>query len=332
MPYIDPSSVIEKLESMGAKKILLQLPDGLKPHVFQYFSKLSERFSVIVSSQPFYGACDIGNMEVYSGVDCIVQLGHSAIPNIGYPKPVIFEEYRYSPASLPEPELFEPIRERGFRRIGLLASVQYLDFLPGVREVLEKSGFATAIGNPDSRMRHPGQVLGCNFSAAHSISGEVDCFLIISTGRFHSIGVQLSTDLDTFLLDVNEMKLHSMSGEKERFLRSRYAVLSRARDAKKFCVVMDTKIGQKRTSLANLIAGKVKEMGGQAVMVSADDIRPSDFENMQCDAVVFTGCPRVPIDDWEKFSMPIMTPPEFLQIYGFKQQSGYVMDEIVAVD
>jgi 2-(3-amino-3-carboxypropyl)histidine synthase len=317
---------------MKAKKILLQLPDGLKPHVFDYFSKLSEKFSVIISSEPFYGACDVGNMEVYKDVDCIVQLGHSEIPNINYPKPVIFEEYRNSREIEMKEGIFDLLKEKNYRTIGLVSSIQYVDMMYDVRNALEKTGFKAIIGRQDRRMKYPGQVLGCNFSAAHSISQEADCFLVVSTGKFHGIGVQLSTDKEVFILDLNEMRLVPMREDTDRFLKVRYARLSRAMDAKRFCVVADTKIGQYRKKLAEVIVDQVREAGKQAVLVTTNDIKPSDYENMMCDAVIFTGCPRVPIDDQDKFAMPILTPPEFQSLFGIKRPSRYVMDEIVAVD
>ena len=112
--------VIRQLDDIKARKILLQLPDGLKPHVFDYFSRLSEKFSVIVSSESFYGACDISTMDVYRDVDCIVQLGHSEIPNIEYPKPVIFMEYRIQGEIGIDDEAFQPLKEKGHKKIGLL--------------------------------------------------------------------------------------------------------------------------------------------------------------------------------------------------------------------
>ena len=51
MIYVDPTETIEKLRAMKAKRILLQLPDGLKPRVFEYFNALSREFNVIVSSE-----------------------------------------------------------------------------------------------------------------------------------------------------------------------------------------------------------------------------------------------------------------------------------------
>ncbi|MEM0156253.1 MAG: diphthamide synthesis protein, partial [Thermoplasmataceae archaeon] len=179
MLSIDVDDTIEKLEKMGARKILLQLPDGLKPHVFEYFNQLSSRFSVIVSSDPFYGACDVGNEEQYRDVDCIVQYGHSIIPNIKYPKPMIFQEARNDSTFSLTPEMFRDLQEHGFRRIGLLSSIQYMDRMNEARDILKKMGFEVIVGNQDQRLAYPGQVLGCNFSSAHSISMDVDAYVIV---------------------------------------------------------------------------------------------------------------------------------------------------------
>jgi 2-(3-amino-3-carboxypropyl)histidine synthase len=332
MLSVDVEDTIEKLEKMGARKILLQLPDGLKPHVFEYFNRLSSRFSIIVSSDPFYGACDVGNEEQYRDVDCIVQYGHSVIPNVKYPKPMIFQEARNDSSLSLDPEMFLGLQGHGYSSIVLLSSIQYMDRMAEARDILKRIGFEVIIGSQDKRLAYPGQVLGCNFSSAHSISMDVDAYVIVSTGRFHAIGVQLSTEKEVFLLDLNYLTLKSIRGEKDAFLRRRYARISMASEAKRVCVVFDTKIGQYRRKLAETIMKQAVEMGKEAILISANDVRPSDYENMKCDAVVFTGCPRVPIDDADRFSMPILTPPEFQSLLGIKRTKGYVMDEIVAVD
>ena len=323
---------IQKLREIGAHRILLQLPDGLKPAVFDYFTALSREFSVIVSSDPFYGACDIGNREVYGNVDAIVQLGHSIIPNIHYPLPVIFVEYRNTSTVEVGEEAFLPLRHAGYGKVGLLASVQYLDQMDNVRNTLIRMGFEVVVGRQDSRMAYPGQVLGCNFSAAHSISAWADCYVVVSTGRFHGIGAQLASEKPVFILDLNERRLVPMAEETEKFLRRRYARISRARDARKFCVVVDTKIGQYREKLARTLLKQISDLGMQGVLLTANDVRPSDYENMKCDAIIFTGCPRVPIDESDRFPMPILTPPEFQNLFGIKKSKRYVMDEIVSVD
>ena len=324
--------VMDRLQELNAKKVLLQLPDGLKPHVFEYFNRLSEKYTVVVSSDPFYGACDISTPDVYRDVDCIVQLGHSEIPNIKYPKPMIFMEYRIEKDITIEESVFEPLKDRGFRKIGLLCSIQYIDQMQKVGAFMQSIGFEVIVGRQDDRMKYPGQVLGCNFSAAHSISSEVDSYVVVSTGKFHAIGAQLASSKDVYILDMHERRLHEIRPETDKFLRRRYAKLSKARDARKICIVADTKIGQYRIRLANKIVEQAKAQGLEPVLLTANDVRPSDYENMRCDAVVFTGCPRVSLDESDKFPMPILTPPEFQQIFGIKENSHYVMDEIVAVD
>ena len=323
---------MDRLRELNAKKVLLQLPDGLKPHVFEYFNRLSEKYTVVVSSDPFYGACDISTPDVYRDVDCIVQLGHSEIPNIKYPKPMIFMEYRVEKNITIEESVFQQLHDRGFRKIGLLCSIQYIDQMQKVGAFMQSIGFEVIVGKQDNRMKYPGQVLGCNFSAAHSISSEVDAYVVVSTGKFHAIGAQLASSKDVFILDMHERRLNEIRPETDKFLRRRYAKLSKARDARKICVVADTKIGQYRIRLANKIVEQAKAQGLEPVLLTANDVRPSDYENMRCDAVVFTGCPRVSLDESDKFPMPILTPPEFQQIFGIKENSHYVMDEIVAVD
>ncbi len=328
---MDIDDAINELKARKASKILLQIPDGLKPESFDLFNKFSKEFNVIISSQSFYGACDIGNMEVYRDVDCIVQFGHSEIPNIKYTKPVIFIEYFYNEIEIGD-DVFSILKENGIKNVGLLSSVQYYKEMEYVEKKLKMLGYNVIIGDVDGRMKYPGQVLGCNFSAAHSVSGKVDGYLLVSTGLFHGIGAQLSTEKPVYILDLNQRSIKNIQPDIEKFLRKRYARIEPAMDAKKFAIVIDTKIGQYRKKLAYSIYNKVKSIGRDAIIVTADNINPVDFQNLMCDAVVFTGCPRVSIDDEDKFNMPVLTPIEFEQLFGFKGNNKYIMDEIVGVD
>ncbi|AAT43015.1 diphthamide biosynthesis enzyme Dph2 [Picrophilus oshimae] len=320
--------VIEQLKAMNAKRILLQIPDGLKPSAFRLFNMFSKDFNVIISSQGFYGACDIGNREIYDNVDCIVQFGHSEIPNIKYPKPVIFIEYRNDVIELDE-SIFYDLKK--YNTIGLLSSIQYYDEMLYVSDILKRLGIKTVIGKTDKRMKYPGQVLGCNFSAVHSSALDVDAFLVVSTGMFHAIGAQLASDKDVYLLDLNERRIKNIKNDVDLFIRRRYLRISRALDARKFCVLMDTKIGQYRRRLAEHIYRELLSLGKDAILVTADNVNPYDIENLRCDAVVFTGCPRVSLDDEEKFSVPVLTPQEFKSLF-IKRSNKYIMDEIVSVD
>ncbi len=328
---MNKEEVLIELKKINAKKILLQIPDGLKPDAFDLFNYYSSIYSVVISSSSFYGACDIGNQEVYGKVDAIVQFGHTEIPNIKYPIPVFFVEYFYKKIDLDD-SIFDVLKSDKINNVGLLSSVQYYNEMKYVKSKLERLGFNVIIGENDKRLKYPGQVLGCNFSSAHSVSLYVDAYLLVSTGMFHAIGAQLSSDKSVYILDLNEKTIRNIKDNTEKFLRRRYAKIERAMDAKRFCVVIDTKIGQYRKRLAENIYSKIISMGKDAILVTADNANPLDFENFMCDAVVFTGCPRVSIDDEDKFKMPVLTPVEFNMLFGFNRNQKYVMDEIVSVD
>ena len=331
--YMDPQKVIEKLKAMGAKRILLQLPDGLKPHVFDYFTELSKNFQVIVSSEGFFGACDTGTMDEYKSVDAVVQMGHTEIPNVNYGIPVIFEEYVH-----PSNEDFKdldltPIREKGYKKIGILYSIQYREGAGKLEAFLKENGFETNIGQNDGRLKYPGQVLGCNYSPIHSNDSWADCHIILSTGTFHSMGAQLVTDKEVFLIDMSEpFHLHSMKAEAEKRVRLRYANMARALDAKKFVIVVDTKVGQFRLKLAEKIRKEIEDMGRVAIIAYANESNPIDFQNMRPDCIIFTGCPRVATDDFMRYETPILTAQEFLMIFRGKGNGKYIFDEIVNVD
>ncbi|MGC8515187.1 MAG: diphthamide biosynthesis enzyme Dph2 [Thermoplasmata archaeon] len=329
---LQTDTIIEKLRQIGAKKVMIQVPDGLKPGVFDLFNALSKEFGIIISSDPFFGACDVGDSVLYKDVDCILQLGHSEIPNINYPKPVVFVEYKEE--KIPEigESLFREIKDIGVRRIGLLFSIQYVEAADRVKSVLQKMGFDILIGKNDGRLKYPGQVLGCNYSTGHSIQKDVDCFLLVSTGIFHGLGAQLALPKDVYLLDLNDLTVRNLAPETDRVIRKRYASIERAMNSRKICIVVDTKIGQKREKLAKVLVEQAREADLEPVLIYSNNASPTDYENMRCDAVVFTGCPRVPIDDQDRYSIPVLTAPEFRAAIKARSDNRYVMDEIVSTD
>ena len=330
---MDPGRVIEKLKEIGAKRILLQLPDGLKPSVFKYFQELSSNFSVIVSSSGFYGACDTGTMEEWRNVDAIVQLGHTEIPNVSYKIPVIFEEYVHDEyRGFDNLDLTE-LSNKGYKRIGVAYSIQYRKAADDLVKYLGSKGYEASLGKNDGRLKYEGQLLGCNFSPIHNLDTWADCHIIVSTGVFHSLGAQLSTEKEVFVLDMSEPEeLRSMKPEADRRIRRRFLNMSRALDAKKFVVVVDTKIGQYRMNLAQKVMKDLQEMGRDAVLVYSNESSPIEFENMMADCIIFTGCPRVATDDFERYKSPIITAQEFNMLFKKKGNGKYIMDEIVNVD
>jgi 2-(3-amino-3-carboxypropyl)histidine synthase len=330
---MDPGRVIERLKEIKAKRILLQLPDGLKPHVFDYFNELSKNFNVIVSSSGFYGACDTGTMDEWKNVDAVVQLGHTEIPNVNYKVPVIFEEYiNEDHRSFNDLDLTE-LERNSYKNISLAYSIQYRQSAEELSKFLKEKGYNVSMGKHDSRLKYDGQLLGCNFSPLHDQESRNDCHIIVSTGVFHALGAQLSVEKEVFILDMSEpFRLRSMKSEAERHIRRRYANMARALEAKKFVVAVDTKVGQYRMKLAEKMIKEIQDMGKSAVLAYSNESSPVEFENMMADCIIFTGCPRVATDDFDRYKSPILTAQEFNMIFKKKGNGKYIMDEIVNVD
>ena len=85
MYNLDLDYMIREVQNHQAKKVMIQLPEGIKPRVLEIVTPL-QRIGVeaIVSGDPCYGACDLADQEALAlGVDMLIHFGHSPMP----PKP-----------------------------------------------------------------------------------------------------------------------------------------------------------------------------------------------------------------------------------------------------
>ena len=77
-------------------------------------------------------------------------------------------------------------------KIGLISSVQFVDYLKTIKYYLEKKN--KKIFLEKGKQKYKGQILGCDVSAAKKIEKKSDAFLYIGDGRFHPLGIALKTD------------------------------------------------------------------------------------------------------------------------------------------
>lgn len=122
-----------------------------------------------------------------------------------------------------------------------------------------------------------------------------------------------------------------MTGLRDRVLRQRFAAIeaARRRGGKRFAVLVSTKPGQFRLRMAEAIKKKVEARGGEAVIVQVDTLTPENLQYFRhMDAWVNTACPRVATDDYAKFPVPMLTPPELEIVLGERAWEDYAFDEI----
>ncbi|MEM0057548.1 MAG: diphthamide biosynthesis enzyme Dph2 [Candidatus Bathyarchaeia archaeon] len=306
----------QEIAKYEAKRVLIQLPDGLKGEAPR-LAKIVEKAGAlpIVSADPCYGACDLATAEAETlDVDLIVHYGHSKL--LKYEKvPTIYIEAR---ATLSVAEVVEkalPLMEP-WQRIGLATTVQHVQTLDEAKEVLVRAGKIVMVGDT-GRLSYPGQVVGCDYSNAKSIADDVEGFMFIGGGRFHALGLALATSKSTVVADPFEKRVYPIADEVERVQRQRWASIQEAQRAKTFAVLVGLKPGQKRLEEALAIREKLEKNGKDAYLFAVREITPETIMNFPTvDAYVNTACPRVSLDATAKFSKPILTLNEVLVVLG----------------
>ena len=299
--------VKQEIIKLGAKRVLIQLPEGLKPEGPRLAKVVQKTGALpIISADPCYGACDLATAEAESlGVDLIIHHGHSRM--LRYERvPTVYVEARATVSVETVVEKALPLLEK-VQTIGLVTTVQHVHTLDFVREILLRTGKAVVIGDA-GRVNYPGQVIGCDYSNAKSIANEIDAFLFVGGGRFHALGVALSTSKPTIVADPYEKTAYSIDEEARKILKQRWASIEEAKKAKTFAVLVGLKPGQKRLEKALTIKQNLEKTGKTAFLFAIKEITPEALmEFPTVDAYVNTACPRIALDDASKFQKPVLT-------------------------
>jgi 2-(3-amino-3-carboxypropyl)histidine synthase len=308
--------VKQEIIKLGAKRVLIQLPQGLKNDGVR-LAKIVEKTGAlpIISADPCYGACDLATAEAESlGVDMLIHYGHSKL--LKYEKvPTVYVEAR---ATLSIDEAVEkalPLIEK-WHKIGLATTVQHVQTLEEAKEILVRAGKTVVIGDA-GRMSYPGQVIGCDYSNARSIANDVEAFLFIGGGRFHALGLALSTSKPTIVADPYEKRAYTLDEEAQKTLKKRWASIQEAEKAKTFAVLVGLKPGQKRVDEALSIREKLEKSGKDAYIFAFRELTPEVLmEFPVVDAYINTACPRISLEDASRFRKPVLTLNEARVVVG----------------
>ena len=328
-------TVFDKIDALSQKSgrqtneivVGLQFPEGLKKHALHISSQIEEtKGSVVyISADPCFGACDL-DTRLLECADVLFHFGHSELKQGAAEEKVCFIETRSKVDVTNAVISALPLLPE--KNVGLLTTVQHVHRLKTAQKILEDAGKTVVISNGDSRIAHPGQILGCNFSAAHSdVTKTCDVFLYIGSGQFHPIGAALSSKkrvvcADPFTTEVFEL-------DSRKFLMQRSAVIGNAANAEIFCILVSVKNGQYRKKLAESLKTKAEAHKKQAFILFMDLVTPDQMLSFKADAFVNTACPRLAIDDSGRYPASVLTPEEFEIVLGERAWEDLVLDEIL---
>jgi 2-(3-amino-3-carboxypropyl)histidine synthase len=316
------TKICNTIKNKRYKKILIQLPEGLKRYaqfIAEYIEK-NTNANVIIKAEPCYGACDLE----FSSTAFIVNLGHAEIPYLSSEK-IASVECR---AKHEIKEVVEKACKRLERNVGIATISQYIHKLEEIRNILEENGFNVFIGRGTSRLKYYGQVLGCNFSSCLSIISKVDNYLYIGTGDFHPLGIALATNKKVIIADVECNEVRDTDNLKAEILKQRWSVIERAMSAEFFGIIVSRKLGQRREELALNIKKNLEKSSKKALLLELSNVKPEYLEGFKCDAFICSACPRIAIDDSALFTKPVLTPIELEILLGARKWENYEFDQI----
>jgi 2-(3-amino-3-carboxypropyl)histidine synthase len=282
---------IEKLRAANAKRIFIQVPEGLKTKVVEISKKLEDAgFEVVVSCEENFGACDILDDEaIRMGCDTILHLAHSDF-GLKTKLPVVYHEYYYDLD--PTPVLKKEIGKlSSYSKIGLFSSLQFLKVMEKAKNYIEKNGKEVLVGNDGAEFK--GQVLGCRLQNVKSIEDQVDCFLYVGAGLFHPLGAALATEKPVFTLDMEKMEIRDLKDEKMKFFKKKAWFESELKGARTVGLLVSWKKGQNRIDEAMKMKKRLEKEGKEVTVLAFDKIDKRKIEGMKFDILVTLACPRM---------------------------------------
>jgi len=315
---LEEERVLAEITGRGARRIIIQLPDGLKSEGSRLASVIQKKTGaeVFVSATSAWGACDLsldaaarlkGDLLVHYGHNEFLRDGSNGIPILYVPAKSLHEVI--------------PVVEKSMsliqgKTVGLATTVQHLHRLSEVQNFLEGKGFIVRLPGRGPWSHEAGQVLGCDYFGLKKIQPEIDSFLVVGS-YFHGLGAALSVEKPTVLADPYDGTVRLLDADRDRIVRQRYAMIERARKSDRFGILVSTKPGQCNPQMARSIRQQLEGKGKKAVLLYADEVVPEklmDFADIE--VFVDTACPRLALDDPERFPKPILTRDEVLVVVG----------------
>ena len=313
---LEEKKLKEEIKKRKPKIVFLQLPEGLKPDAPRLAAVVEETGALpIVSSDPCYGACDLAVSEAkILGADLIVHYGHTPM-TMNADVPAIYVDAR-AKIGVKEAVTQALSLLESWSKIGLVTTVQHVHQLDEAKNLLETAGKTVFVGDA-GKVKYAGQVLGCDFSNAQVVSGDVEAYLFVGGGRFHAIGVAVATEKPTIIADPYEQISYPIHGQVRRIIMQRWANIVEAKEAKSFGVLISLKSGQKWLKEALSIKEKLEQNGHTVTLLALREVTPSALMQFPgIDAFINTACPRLSLDDAPNYDKPLLSLNETLVMLG----------------
>ncbi len=201
---------------------------------------------------------------------------------------------------------------QAFRTLSLVTAVQFVEQLQKVQEFLKQNKIKSFIGKPSLHAVKPGQLLGCDSTAAISVQEKVDAILYIGTGEFHPGPIEVEASKPVLKLNPFTKKITEVTQEEIRRQKlKQLARIENFKKAKKVGILITTKLGQSEMQgPVEKLKETLEKQGKEVFLFLGDTLNYKDLENFpDIEGWVNTACPRI-TDDQELIRKPVVNVNE----------------------
>lgn len=315
---------IHRIRTSGAKKIALQMPEGLllfATTISDILTQFCPGASTLIMGDVTYGACCIDDYTARAlGCDILIHYAHSCLIPVNVTK--IQTLYVFVDIQIDVEHLLATI-ERNFKAgstIAMVGTIQFNATLHGTGTQLRAAGYNILI--PQIMPLSKGEILGCT-SPRLTKEQNVDLILYLGDGRFHLESAMIhNPSIPAYRYDPYSRRLTHETYDHDQLLTDRAKALVEGRKAKKWGLILGSLGRQGNPHTMTMIENHLREKGITWVNLLLSEIFPGKLAMMpDVECWVQVACPRLSIDWGYAFPRPLLTPYEALVVLG--QRNGW---------
>lgn len=325
---------IWKIKQTSAKRIILQLPEGLIRFgsvivdvITGYFREnFKTDLIFIIMGDLTYGACCVDDYLAKSmGCDLIVHYAHSCLIPINKMSSSVKYLYIFLDIKFDLDHLLNCVRHNFDHEKNHIALASTIQFVSSVHEIAKKlKNFNYKVNLPQSRPLSSGEVLGCT---APKLNQEVDTILFICDGRFHLEALMIANPKVTaYRYDPYSRKLTLETYNFEEMRKRRQSAIDRAVNVMKvggsFGFVLGTLGRQGSEQVYDKLVERLRDKTQCSIVkLLMPEVVQDNIDVIESvDVWVQVACPRLSIDWGTCFDKPLLNSYELMQ--GLKILSG----------
>ncbi|KAH8322875.1 hypothetical protein KR059_009602 [Drosophila kikkawai] len=309
---------IWRIREMKAKRVALQLPEGLLMYAM-VISDIVERFTsadTVIMGDVTYGACCVDDYTAKAlGADLLVHYGHSCLIPVdqtcGIKVLYIFVDIKIDPLHFLDSVKLNFRPDVG--QIALVSTIQFVTTLQAASTELKAAGYYVIV--PQAKPLSPGEILGCT---SPQLPEATKMIIYLGDGRFHLESAMIANPLlKAYKYDPYEKKFTIEEYDHMAMQNLRLDAVQRAKKARRIGIILGTLGRQGSARVHRFLEKRLHAKGIETTTLLLSEIFPQKLALFaDIDAFVQIACPRLSIDWGSAFSQPLLNPYELSVVLG----------------